>query len=126
VTERRRLHIVCAYRDGELGGSWFQAIRRARRAMERAGYDAGLELLPVSRLPIDADVVVADPTLARELRTGDARLLLTDVGAFGATLDALLADLEAAGRLHRGPGQARTIAVHRGVRAVGERARLED
>jgi hypothetical protein len=103
------LRIVVAYPDGALPGQLFQAVRRARRTMERAGYAARLDLLPTSDVPADADVVVT-----------------SDAAAFAAEFDSLVERLTTAGQLVRGPVAPRTIAVHRGFQPVTERARITE
>lgn len=103
------LRIVVSYPDGALPGPLFQAVRRARRTIERAGYAARLDLLPASATPTDAAVVMA-----------------ADATALAGELDALLERLTASGELVRGPGAPRTIAVHRGFRPLTERARIAE
>jgi hypothetical protein len=103
------LRIVVAYPDGALPGPLFQAVRRARRNFERAGYAARLDLLPASDVPADADVVVT-----------------SDAASFAAEFDALVERLTASGQLVRGPVAPRTIAVHRGFRPLTERARVAE
>lgn len=120
------VRIVCAYEDGALPGPWFQAVRRARRSISRAGYQVQLDLLPASSLRADADVVIASEAVAAGLPIGAGRCVVTEPSTFGATLDALLAELAGNGRVRRGPESPRAIAVHRGFQAIGERARLED
>lgn len=98
------LRIVCTYPDAALPSAWFQAVQRARRAARRAGWLVRIDLLPVRSAPADADVVVARPV----------------------ELDGLLDRLAAEGRLQRGPEPPRTIAVHRGFAALGDRARVAE
>jgi hypothetical protein len=103
------LRIVVAYPDGALPGPLFQAVRRARRNFERAGYAARLDLLPASGVPDDADVVVT-----------------SDAASFAAEFDVLIERLTTTGQLVRGPVAPRTIAVHRGFRPLTERARITE
>ena len=103
------LRIVVTYPDGALPGPLFQAVRRARRTMERAGYAARLDLLPVSDTPADADVVIT-----------------SDAVSFAAEFDALVERLTAAGQLVRGPVVPRTIALHRGFIPLRDRARIAE
>jgi hypothetical protein len=94
--------LVCTYPDGELASAWFQAVRKARRASERAGYRLSIELLPASAAVADAGLLVQAP----------------------AELETVIARLVEEGRVVRGPESPRAIAVHRGFQAIGERARL--
>jgi hypothetical protein len=103
------LRIVVTYPDGALPGALFQAVRRARRNFERAGYAARLDLLPATEVPADADVVVT-----------------SDAASFAAEFDALVERLTASGQLVRGPVAPRTVAVHRGFQPLTERARISD
>jgi hypothetical protein len=104
-----QLRIVVAYPDGALSGPLFQAVRRARRTMERANYAARLDLLPASVVPADADAVVT-----------------SEAASFPAEFDALVERLTASGQLVRGPVPSRTIAVHRGFMPLQDRARVAE
>jgi hypothetical protein len=126
----RSFSIVCAYADGELPSAWFQGFRRARRTIRRAGYRARIELLPASAVPHGADVVITSAAVAEMIRSdlGDLRaeFVVAEVGNLPAAFEALFERLLASGALVRGPELRRTVAVHRGFRAVGDRARLSD
>jgi hypothetical protein len=103
------LRIVVTYSDGALPGPLFQAVRRARRTIERAGYAARLDLHPASDVPADAAVVVT-----------------SDAASFAAQFDALVERLASEGQLVRGPVAPRTIAVHRGFMPLRDRARVAE
>ena len=95
--------IVCPYPDGALPSATFRAVQRTRRHIRRAGYAAGVELLPSSAVPSDAEFVVSPDDLA-------------------ALLERLVAD----GVVGHAAAAPRPIAVHRGFQAIGERARLPE
>jgi len=103
------LLIVVTYPDGALPGALFRAFRRVRRDAERAGYNARIELRPASDVPAAAAAVIT--ATAEE---------------FPVEFDATLERLTASGKLRRGTEPPRTVAVHRGFRALGDRARLGD
>jgi hypothetical protein len=116
---------VCAYPDGRLPSGWFQAIQGARRRIERGGVGVRLELLPVSRLLPEAEVIVAAEPLPPAARIG-SEVVIVEPGALNATIDALVARLVAERRVLPGPPASRAIAVHRGFQPLGERARIAD
>ena len=121
------IRIVCVYRDGALPSAWFQVVQRARRTMKRAGWRARIDLLPASALPSGADVVLAPPGLAEALASSTGRVVVAcEPVALISILDGLLERLADEGRLQRGPEPARTIAVHRGFQALGDRARVAE
>jgi hypothetical protein len=96
------LRIVVAYPDGALPSALFRGVQRARRAIERAGYAARIDLVP------------------RSAATGDV------VIDSGAALDGVIEQLVADGRLQRGPARPRTVATHKGLVPVDDRARIAD
>jgi len=106
------VRIVVTYPDGELPSQAFQAVQRSRRALRRAGYQARIDLVPAS------GGGAAVGTFGGELLHAGSTL--------GADLDALIERLSSSGRLLRGPEPSRSVAVHRGLRPVGERARLPE
>jgi hypothetical protein len=100
-----QLRIVVAYPDGALSSGLFRAVQRARRAIERGGYSARIDLVP--RSTAQGDVVV------------DADAPLDE-------LNGLIERLVAEGRLVRGPQSPRAVAIHRGLVPVGDRARIAE
>lgn len=107
------VRIVVTYPDGALTGDAFRAVQRSRGAIRRAGYLADVELVPAST------------AAAADGSEGDVEAL-TATPTLGADLDALLERLAGTGRLLRGPEPPRSVAVHRGFQALGERARLPE
>jgi hypothetical protein len=96
-----QLLIVVAYPDGALSSTVFRAVQRARRAIERGGYAARIELVPASAAV--GDLIVGH-----------------------TAVDGLVERLVAEGRLQRGPTASRAVATHRGLRTLGDRARIAD
>jgi hypothetical protein len=121
----RALVIVCAYPDGRLPSGWFQAIQRARRKSDRAGIGVRLELLPVSRIPPGAEIIVAAEPLPPSDRP-ESEVVIVEPGAVGATIDGLIARLVAEQRAQPGSPASRAVAVHRGFQPLSERARIAD
>lgn len=124
------VRIVIAYPDGTLPSAWFQAVQRTRRLIRRGGYRARVGLVPVSEVPPNVDALIATSAVATMLADVAARAsiytVVTEPEALSKALEVLVEQLIALGRLRRGPEPPRTIAIHRGFQAVGERARLAD
>jgi hypothetical protein len=126
--EARGLVIVCTYPDGSLASSWFRAYRRIKQTIRRGSFLARVDLVPVNALPQTIDVLIAPPALsavAAELPSV-GEVLVAEPERLQAGFDALVRRLIDDGRLVRGPGPARSIAVHRGFQALGDRGRLAD
>jgi hypothetical protein len=122
------LTVVCAYADGSLATPWFRAYRRAKRALQNRGFNARLQLLPITDLPAEIDVIVVPPNLERVARAapGVRDCLITSPEALAGRLVHVLERLLEEGRLDYAPAPARPVAVHLGFQAVTERARLAE
>lgn len=120
--------IVFGYQDGILPNPFFRAYKRVKRAMRRAAYHASVELQPLSRLPAHVDVlIVVPPAGPREFGSSDlGEVVSADPDDVQAEIDRVVERLVADGSLVHAPVSARAIAVHRGFRAVTERARLAE
>ncbi len=123
-----RLVIVCAYPDGMLANSWFRAYRRVKRAVRRRGFDAQVELAPVTDLPSRVDVLVVPPSLGQVTRAGPGvgELLVVPPESLQPALEQLIEGALREGRLQSALAPDRRVAVHRGFQAVAERARFDD
>lgn len=117
--------IVVAYRDGHLGSAWFQAARRARRAVRRGGLRVRVEVLPLSRVPSDATIVFLPEEIdgAALADTPAERLVALPATDLAGAIDRHVQQQAAVGAIGHGATPTRTV-VHRGFEAVGGRARL--
>lgn len=121
------LVIVVGHPDGRLTSAWFRAYQRVERTMSRGSFHARVELAPISAPPARIDVLIVPPGLdpIPAAAAHAERLVATPEGLRSA-FDELVARLLADGRLIHAPAPSRAIAIHRGFRAVGRRARLAD
>jgi len=122
------LLLAIAYPDGRLGGDWFRAVQRVRRAVRRGGLAAQVLLVPASALPARIDALVVPPELAplAAERPDIEDRVISPADGLAASVQALFDRLAADGRLGRATAPGRSVAVHIGFQAVAGRARLED
>jgi hypothetical protein len=120
--------IICTYPDGSLGSSWFRAYRRIKQTIRRGAFLARVDLVPLTALPETIDVLIGAPALSAAVKAvpGVVEVLVAEPERLQAHFDALVRRLIDDGRLVRGPGPARSVAVHRGFQALGDRGRLAD
>lgn len=124
----RPLLIVCAYPEGLLASSWHRAYKKVRQTVKRGSFDAHVELAPITALPAGIDVLIASPSLAGAAAAttiGEDRLI-GEPDDVQAAFERLLARLVRDGRLATAPQPDRSLAVHRGFQALGQRAGLEE
>ena len=121
--------VVFGYPDGRLANATFRAYKRARRSVRSRGLAARVELRPLGDLPPVVDLLIvmtpADPGHAPsgvEVRT----TIVAPPERAAAEVDRVLDEMVARGELAHAPAPRRTIAVHRGVEPVTERARVAD
>jgi hypothetical protein len=122
------LCIVCTYADGTLPAAWFRAYKRIKQTVKRGSFNARVQLAPIQALPDRVDLLIVPTALAESAiaaRPATERLVVA-ADQVQREFDRLAERLEREGRLTRTPGAARAIAVHRGFRAVTDRARLPD
>jgi hypothetical protein len=124
----RPVRIVFGFPDGMLANPWFRAYKRVKRGMRRAAYHATVELEPLARLSQGVDVLIVErsSTMPAGAPAAATELVVAKPDEVQAEVDRLLARLVEDGRLRHAPGQARSLAIHLGFRAVNERARLAE
>jgi len=122
------LVIACAYVDGTLAASWFRAYKRIKQTIKRGSFTARVELVPMTGLPPRIDVLIVPPFLAdvANAMPGIQELLVVSPERLQQEFDRLVERLVGDGRLEHAPTPARALAIHRGFRALTDRARLAD
>jgi hypothetical protein len=122
------LVIACGYADGMLASSWFRAYKRVKQTIKRGSFEARVELVPITELPPLVDVLIVPPELEDVARALPAvrELLIAEPGRVQREFDHVVDRLVRDGHLAHAPAPARVLAVHRGFRALAERARLVD
>ena len=123
------LHIVCAYPEFALGGDWFRVYRRLRHMVASEGLQARLELVPISDIPVDADIVIAPQESSEQdaavLAVLDAELLFAPARGATKALKTLFERLREDGLVFK-PGNDRPVEAalptgyvhHRGFRRL--------
>ena len=119
------LKITFGHPEGVLSAPWFRAYKSVKRKARRAGWNVQIELLPVTALAAELDVLV----LSAPLQNGKLKPAQTLVGPpdqVRRELDELVERLLHDERLRYAQPPPRTFAVHQGFRPLTERGRLED
>lgn len=117
------MKIANAHRDDSLSASWFQFNQRLRLALNRAGYIGQIDLVRLSDVARDVDVLVVAPDLIDKARSsvGDAvhvvALAPKDAEALSVFVTQIVADAGA----EIVPQDARTVVRHRGFQLVATR-----
>jgi len=122
------LVIVFGYPDGMLPNAFFRAYKRVKRATRRAGYHVSIALQPLTSLPARVDVLIVEPSDGSRAVSSsvEGEVVSAHADEVQAEIDRVIERLVADGRLIHAPVPSRAIAVHRGFRAVTERARLAE
>ena len=120
--------IVFGYLPGRLANATFRAYKRARRATRAKGLGTRVELRPLDDLPPVIDVLVLDAPFDPVALAGvEVRAtLIAPPDRSPATLETHLEALVERGVIGPAVAPPRTIAVHRGVQPLTERARVAD
>jgi hypothetical protein len=110
--------IVWAYEAGVLPGSWLMGCKRLKALLERAGFGIRVDMLPLTELPVDADVVFVPEALDEAARAAApaARVIALAGRPEQEVFDALVAELRAGTELTAPPSAA---ASDEGVDAPG-------
>jgi len=123
------LSIVVAYPESALGGDWFRVYRRLRHMVASEGLQARLDFVPVSDIPIDADIVIAPQNVsdkdAAVLAVLDTEVLHVPARGAAAVLKTLFERLRDEGHAF-GPVDDRSVEAasplgyvrHRGFRRL--------
>jgi hypothetical protein len=120
--------VVFGYPAGRLANPTFRAYKRARRATRSRNLDVRVELRPFGDLPPVVEILVVDEPVRPEATAGIA-VQATIVAAADRSpgeLELYLDGLVERGIIGSAPAPSRTIAVHRGVEPLTERARVTD
>ncbi len=120
--------VVFGYPPGRLANPTFRAYKRARRAIRSRALDVRVELRPFDALPPTIEVLVVDAPVDPERLNGVdiGTTLVAPPDRSPATLETHLDALVERGLIGPAVGPPRTIAVHRGVEPLTERARVAD
>jgi alkanesulfonate monooxygenase SsuD/methylene tetrahydromethanopterin reductase-like flavin-dependent oxidoreductase (luciferase family) len=119
------LKIAFGHPEGELSAPWFRAYKSVKRKMRRAGLNVQVELLPVTALAADVDVLVLRAPLHNGNHT-EAQTLVGPPEQVQDELDELVKRLVHDERLCYAQAPSRTFAVHQGFRPLTERGRLAE
>jgi hypothetical protein len=115
--------IANAHDDDSLSASWFQFNQRLRLALNRAGYIGQIDLVRLSDVARDVDVLVVAPDLFEMARSsvGDAVHVVALAPKDAKALSAFVAQIVADAGAEIVPEDAVAVVRHRGFQLVATR-----
>ena len=123
---RPRLNVAFAYPEGELSGQWFRAYKALKRKLRRGGLNVRVQLLPLTELSAQVDVLVVPTELADDPPpAGAGETFFAAAASAEKELEPLVERLLADEGLRSGEPSP-TSVVHQGFRPLTQRGRAED
>jgi hypothetical protein len=121
------MKIANAHQDDTLSASWFQFNQRLRLALNRAGYIGQIDLVRLSDVARDVDVLVVAPDLIEKARSsvGDAVDVVALAPKDAEALAAFVAQIVADAGAEIVPEDARSVVRHRGFQLVATRIAVD-